>query len=91
MVVHGILTTLEASRGWGLRGQAQSGLRVVKIMFSVADFFSTPNDPYLAYDHFGDVFRPFSAIFRPFLTHFIVQNAYFGHFDGPITRDLGDF
>ena len=50
-----------------------------------------PNDPQMVWDEFGGVFLWFSAFFGWFRVPFIVKNAYSGHFERPISRDLGGF
>ena len=50
-----------------------------------------PNHPQMVWYEFGGVFRVFWAYFGCFQAPLIVKNAYSGHFEGPISRDLGVF
>ncbi len=59
----------------------------------IFDFLTkiTPNDPKLAQKQSGVVFGPLSALFWLDDPASPVENAYSGHLEGPISRDLGGF
>ena len=72
-------------------GFLAKGRERLKIEFFDLKSKVDPNHPQMVWGHFGGVFLVFSAIFGWFDPPFIVKTAYSGHFEGPISRDLGGF